>query len=131
ADVLGRLYRDGRERREATGAPLPGAIAGAERAALEAELADAFGQRGAARLVRTYGGLSERMLRAARERPELARPVGPGAELLVVELVHALETEWAESLVDVLQRRTMLGLGADFGSAEAPLAAAALVELGL
>src|SRR5690606_27700845 len=92
---------------------------------------DAFGQRGAARLVRTYGGLSERMLRAARERPELARPVGPGAELLVVELVHALETEWAESLVDVLQRRTMLGLGADFGSAEAPLAAAALVELGL
>src|SRR5690606_35307259 len=128
ADVLERLYRDGAPRRGASAAPLPGAIAGAERAALEAELIEVFGERCAARLLRTYGGLSARLLRAARERPELAAPVGPGAELRVVELVHALETEWAESLIDLLQRRTMLGLGADFGSAEAPLAAAALVE---
>jgi len=132
-DVLERLGRDGLRHRAAPrgGEPLPGAITGAERAALEADLAAVFGPRAAARMLRTYGRLSARLLDGARGRPELAKAAGPGAELRIVELVHAMESEWAESLIDLLQRRTMLGLGADFGSGEAPLAAAALVELGI
>jgi glycerol-3-phosphate dehydrogenase len=144
AQVLRRLRRDGlagSTRRDAPGraeakaggwhGSLPGAIAGAERDALGADLADAFGERRAARLLRTYGRIAERLLAAARARPELAQAAAPDTQLLRVELVHALESEWAVTLVDVLQRRSMLGLGADFGLAEAPAAAQALVELGL
>src|SRR5690606_1489914 len=140
-EVLARLERDGSEPRRGRGRggsgspsgdePLPGAITGAERAELEADLAAVFGARGAGRMLRTYGRLSARLVDDARARPELAKAAGPGAQLRVVELVHALESEWAESLVDLLQRRTMLGLDADFGSSEAPPAAAALVELGV
>src|SRR5690606_8381899 len=116
---------------EAAGArPLPGAIRGADRTVLAAELASVFGARGAERLLRTYGRLAEELLAAARARPELASPCAPDAELLRAELVRAFEAEWAESLVDLLQRRTMLGLGPDFGAREARAAARVLVELG-
>ncbi|HEY8427504.1 MAG TPA: glycerol-3-phosphate dehydrogenase C-terminal domain-containing protein, partial [Sandaracinaceae bacterium] len=135
-DVLERLSRDGvvpRDRLLAgTGAErLPGAIAGTERDMLRAELVHVFDERTADRMLRTYGRLSARLLAEATERTELALPASPGAELRRVELVHAFETEWAETLVDLLQRRTMLGLGADFGFAEMRAAAAALVELGI
>ncbi len=132
-DVLERLSRDGfAPRRERSGTErLPGAIAGSEREKLRAELAQAFGERTASRMLCTYGRLSARMLDAVAARAELAAPTGPGAELRRVELVHAFETEWADSLVDLLQRRTMLGLGADFGFGELRAAAAALVELGV
>jgi len=137
-DVLARLSRDGlaprrRDARRAgtADAQLPGAIAGTEREALAVELAGTFGERTASRMLRTYGRLSARLLAVATERPELAASAGPGAELRRVEIVHAFETEWADSLVDLLQRRTMLGLGADFGFRDARAAAAALVELGI
>lgn len=138
AQVLARLARDGfapastiavgRERGDER---LPGAIAGRERDALQAELIGAFGAPCAHRLVWTYGRIAERLLSDAAARPELALPAAPGSALLRVELVHALESEWAVSLIDLLQRRVMLGLGADFGLDAARAAARALVELGV
>src|SRR5690606_8778030 len=139
AQVVERLRRDGfapaapraeHERRRGP-VPLPGALAGRERDALEAELAGSFGTKHALRLVRTYGRLAEQLLREARARPELAAPAAPGAAVLRVELVHALESEWAATLTDLLARRTMVGLDADFGLGAAHAAARALVELGV
>ncbi|HUQ52871.1 MAG TPA: glycerol-3-phosphate dehydrogenase C-terminal domain-containing protein, partial [Gammaproteobacteria bacterium] len=53
------------------------------------------------------------------------------SEVLTAELVYALTVEWAQSLEDVLQRRCMAGLAADFGLRTAPAAAAALEQLGI
>jgi glycerol-3-phosphate dehydrogenase len=109
--------------------PLPGALAAADHAALLADLRGRLGERQAQRLLRVYGkGAAE--VAALAARPELCEPLGASG-VLAAELVHALENEWATSLEDVLQRRCMAGLGADFGLGAAPLAAAALARLGI
>ncbi len=147
-EVLDRLHRDGLARpasspgpdgsahgRHPTSlhrdVPLPGAIRGEERSALAEELSAVFGARSATRLLGTYGRVADGLLAAARQRPELAGRTAPDAQLVKAELVHAFTAEWAGSLVDLLHRRTMLGLGADFGAREAPAAARALIELGV
>ncbi|MBN1237566.1 MAG: glycerol-3-phosphate dehydrogenase/oxidase [Gammaproteobacteria bacterium] len=134
AQVLARLSRDGLVpggRRPAERAPLPGTADEPKRAALLGELGQRFGAVTAGRLWNTYGGLTERLLTVIAQQPELAAPAAPGSVLLRAELVRAIEAEWAGSLIDVLQRRTMVGLGPDFGLDEAPAAADALVELAL
>ncbi len=45
--------------------------------------------------------------------------------------MHGLEREWARSLIDLLHRRSMAGLDADFGSETAVPAAQWLVRLGI
>jgi glycerol-3-phosphate dehydrogenase len=57
--------------------------------------------------------------------------IGNGGRVLVAELVHALEHEWAWTLADILQRRCMAGLDGDFGLGVAGEAAAALERLGV
>jgi glycerol-3-phosphate dehydrogenase len=51
--------------------------------------------------------------------------------MLVAEIAHAFANECAGSLTDLLQRRSMLGLAADFGLRSAPLAADWMVRLGI
>ena len=109
--------------------PLPGALPTAERDELLAALRGRFGERQARRLWHVYGKFAADIA-ALAARPELAEPLADGA-LLTAELVYALTTEWAESLEDLLQRRCMAGLGADFGVRAAPAAAGALVRLGI
>ena len=110
---------------------LPGALDEADRAGLVAELTPRFGARRAVRLCATYGRIAERLMAAVTERPELAESAAEDSGLLRVELVHAIEVEYAQTLIDILQRRTMLGLRADFGLTAATAAARALVELGV
>jgi glycerol-3-phosphate dehydrogenase len=109
--------------------PLPGALQGAEREALIADLCGRLGDRQARRLWRVYGGFAADIA-ALAARPELA-DVRSDAGVLTAELVHALTTEWAVTLEDLLQRRCMAGLDADFGLRAAAGATAALVRLGL
>jgi len=109
--------------------PLPGALPTAERDELLTALRGQFGERQARRLWHVYGQFAADIAVLAA-RPELAEPLADGA-LLTAELVYALTTEWAESLDDLLQRRCMAGLGADFGVRAAPAAAGALVRLGI
>ena len=79
----------------------------------------------------TYGAASSKLLQDVRENEELGQTLGPDCELIVGELVHALEAEHGRTLIDVLQRRTMFGLRSDFGKLSAPLAADWLVRLGV
>lgn len=144
--VLDRLHRDHDLPAPAADDddPLPGAAAPAARDALLAELAERFGPAEAARLWHTYGARAARLLERARADPALgesaaasldeggrASPTPAGPVPLGVELLHAVESEWALTLVDILQRRCMLGLGPDFGLAAAPAAAAALQRFGV
>jgi glycerol-3-phosphate dehydrogenase len=109
--------------------PLPGALSPAERAQLLTELGAKLGDRQALRLWRIYGKAAADVA-ALASRPELAERLG-GGDVLAAELVHALTREWAVTLEDLLQRRCMAGLEADFGLRTAPAAAAALTRLGL
>jgi glycerol-3-phosphate dehydrogenase len=109
--------------------PLPGALSGADRDRLLDELRRQLGEPQAARLWRTYGRFAAEVA-ALAARSELAAPLG-GSDVLTAELVYALTHEWAQTLEDVLQRRCMAGLGADFGLRVAPAAATALERLGM
>jgi glycerol-3-phosphate dehydrogenase len=57
-----------------------------------------------------YGHAARRVLQAAAERPELARPIVDGEPDLLAEAVVAARLEQARSVADVLLRRTRLGL---------------------
>jgi len=109
--------------------PLPGALAAGDRAALLDDLRGRLGDRQAQRLVRVYGRAAAGVAQLAA-RPELCERLGESG-VLTAELVHALDNEWAVTLEDLLQRRCMAGLDADFGLGAAPAAAAALVRLGI
>ncbi len=131
-DVLDKLRHDlpRRASRGLTRArPLPGSLAAADREALLAELQGRFGERQAQRLVRIYGKAAADVA-ALAGRAELGERLADSG-VLVAELVHALTAEWATTLEDLLQRRCMAGLDADFGLGAAPAAASALARLGI
>jgi glycerol-3-phosphate dehydrogenase len=81
-----------------------------------------------------YGHAARRVLALAAERPELARPIVPGQPDLLAEAAIAARLEQAQSVADVLLRRTRLGLLAapELRSADAvaPVAEAMGNELG-
>jgi glycerol-3-phosphate dehydrogenase len=108
--------------------PLPGSLPAADRALLLDELRAKLGEHQAQRLWSLYGRFAADVA-ALAERSELAVTLG-GGDVLAAELVYGLTVEWARSLEDVLQRRCMAGLAADFGLRTAPAAAAALERLG-
>jgi glycerol-3-phosphate dehydrogenase len=131
-DVLAKLRNElalPTSRRLTRARPLPGTLAAADRDALDAELRGRFGERQARRLSRVYGASAAAIAELAA-RPELAQRLD-GTDVLTAELVHALTNEWAVTLEDLLQRRCMAGLDADFGLRAAPAGAAALTRLGI
>ncbi|GAA3100520.1 FAD-dependent oxidoreductase [Streptomyces rectiviolaceus] len=63
-----------------------------------------------------YGSLSFDIARLANENPELAERVSPDAPEIWAQVVYARDNEWAETVDDVLRRRTTLtirGLATD------------------
>jgi len=60
-------------------------------------------------LARNYGAESSRILGYAAQRPELARTVAGSQEVLRAELLHGIREEMAQSLGDLVFRRTDLG----------------------
>lgn len=126
-----RLPRARRKVRSTLNRPLPGALAPSERDELNSEIGSVLGTATAARFWHTYGGRGRKILDRVREDAILAQSLGPGSDLVIAELVHAIETERARTLVDLLQRRTMTGLNADFGKRSASWAADWLVRLSI
>ena len=109
----------------------PGGMDAADQHELVADLERQFGPSQAARLWRVYGGRAGLISRLCAEAPETALVTGPESRVLIAELVHALDTEFAVGLVDLIFRRTMVGLDADQGAAAVQGAAQALVRLGI
>jgi glycerol-3-phosphate dehydrogenase len=81
-----------------------------------------------------YGHAARAVLDLCEERPELAEPIVPGHPDLLAEVVIAARREQAQSVSDVLLRRTRLGLvaAAELRDPDATLAVARLLgeELG-
>ena len=107
------LPRLGREPRKWTsGAPLPGGgMPGADFGAFQRALGAEFPflpSELAERYARLYGTRAREMLKDARSLGDLGACLG--ADLYERELAFLRETEWAETVEDVLWRRTKLGL---------------------
>ncbi len=84
-------------------------------------------------LAARYGHAANDVLEIAAERPELAQPIIEGFPDLLAEAVHAVRSEQARGVGDVLLRRTRLGLLAARelcveGSAPLGLVAAAVAD---
>jgi glycerol-3-phosphate dehydrogenase len=132
-DVARRLRRrlDLPRRSPTRRRPLPGWLDDAGREALVDQLTRRFGAAQGMRLWRIYGSAAAAIADRCSGSKDAAMAVAPGSGVLVAELLHALENEFAVGLVDLLARRTMAGLDADCGLASAPGAAQWLVRLGI
>ncbi|MBS1870235.1 MAG: glycerol-3-phosphate dehydrogenase/oxidase [Actinobacteria bacterium] len=67
------------------------------------------------RLLRIYGTRAAEALDFADGAPALREPFDPDSGAIGAEVVFALRTELAETLADVVQRRTLVGYGAHAG----------------
>lgn len=110
---------------------LPGALSPAARDALLGELTAKLGAAQAQRLWRIYGGTARDVLTTVDEQPELGEAFCPWTGAMAAELVHALHSEWARSLTDILLRRCMAGWAPDRGLAAAAAAVTQLRRLGV
>lgn len=75
------------------------------------------------RLLRIYGTRAAEALDFADGAPELREPFDPDTGAIGAEVVFTLRTELAETLADVVQRRTLVGYGARCGLAAIDAAA--------
>ena len=108
---------------------LPGAASSEERDELIGDIAGRLGHAQARRLYTIYGRGAAAIDSLAGSDPQLAEEICPHTKTLAAEIIHALESEWAGTLIDILQRRTMSGLGRDFGLAAAKTSAETLARL--
>jgi len=131
-EVVSRAVKAlGREADCATAAtPLPG-VAGVSfksyrRNIVQPANAAGIQERSAYRLADLYGTKADDIVALAMARPELATIVDPYSGAIAAEAVHAVREELADSLADILLRRTMIAYGphAGVGPDEAVLAAA-------
>ncbi|MDP8255508.1 MAG: glycerol-3-phosphate dehydrogenase/oxidase [Candidatus Alcyoniella australis] len=67
-------------------------------------------------LARLHGSALGRVLAHADADPSLLEPIGPGRLDLKCEVVHAVREEMAQTLADVLMRRTEIGTAGDPGA---------------
>ena len=82
------------------------------------------------RLTRIYGGRALQIVELAAQKPSLAVLLDDKRTLPAAEIVFNIRHEYARNLVDILHRRTMLGLSPDLGRPHAAaVARVAAVEL--
>ncbi len=117
-DIVKHLGRD--VPKSVTGdCPLPGAtsIDGEDFAAYRARLVATsdLPAKTVDHLLRVYGTRAERVLATAQDESDLAHVFDPASGAIGAEVVFSVEREGAQTLADILLRRTMVGLGPDVG----------------
>ncbi|HUD97211.1 MAG TPA: FAD-dependent oxidoreductase, partial [Woeseiaceae bacterium] len=94
--------------------PLPGAPGRNDVADRSAGF-DSLSDEGRRRLTRIYGSRVSQIVELATQEASLAEPLDGRRTLLAAEIVFNIRHEYARNLVDLLHRRTMLGLSPDLG----------------
>jgi glycerol-3-phosphate dehydrogenase len=74
-----------------------------------------FSEEAARRLLHVYGTRSRKVEEIVKQDPKLMEPFSPDTGALAAEIVLAFKEELAETLADLLLRRTMVGLGPSAG----------------
>ena len=108
--------------------PLPGAVGIAE---AREQLEDFAGlsEYGRQRILGIYGGRATQLLELAAADSDLSKVLDADKSVLAAEVVFAIRHEYANTLIDLMHRRLMLGLSADQGEQVAEkLAAVAACE---
>ncbi len=72
------------------------------------------------RLLRLYGARAIELARLVEIEPRLGRCIDERSGLLAAELPFGIDSEFAQSLADLLLRRTLVGLGPDLGQSALP-----------
>jgi glycerol-3-phosphate dehydrogenase len=81
-------------------------------------------------LIQSYGTNYESILAYTDENPMWGKSISPTTSILQAEIIHAIRVEMAQTLADVIQRRTSLGaVGLPDASAIKQCAALATAEL--
>ncbi len=98
------------------GQPLPGGRM-SSLSALAEDLArvTALAPESCALLAQLYGALAQDVIAHLAAVPDLAAPLAPGRGEIAAQIVHAVEAEMAQTLEDVVFRRTGLGTNGDPG----------------
>ncbi len=73
-----------------------------------------------------YGARAIALLGLIDECPELAKCLTPDQPSILAQIVFAVRSEYAETLVDMLHRRTMLAMQTDYGLGILPVVTAVL-----
>jgi glycerol-3-phosphate dehydrogenase len=109
---------------------LPGAV-GFDEAGENLPVVHHFPDAGRKRLLQIYGGRASEIFKLAADDPLLAKPLDREGRVLAAEIAFCIRQEYARNLVDLLHRRTMLGLLPDLGRSYAPaVARIAAAEIG-
>ncbi len=95
--------------------PLPGAVA-VENARDELQNMALLPPSAIDRLLSIYGGRAANIASIARSDGELAKPISDDGQVLAAEIMHTIDAELAKTLVDIVHRRTMLGLSSTQGA---------------
>lgn len=104
--------------------PLPGAaVADFEAFAAEFKSRSPLPPKSSERLLKVYGARASEVLRLASSDAELRETISEETGSVGAEVVFAFRSEMAETLVDCLMRRTMLGLNSRTGLDAVELAA--------
>jgi glycerol-3-phosphate dehydrogenase len=85
------------------------------RAALES--LDCLSGKGVERILGIYGGRAIELASLAGDEPNLMRCIDAAESVLAAEVVFSAREEWAQTLIDIVHRRLMLGLNCDQGRA--------------
>jgi len=101
--------------------PLPGAL-NLESFALEFTKRSELSAAAKSRLLRIYGSRAGNVIEFCRNQG-LTEYLDEEQTILAGEIAFSLEREFAETLIDCLMRRTMIGLNADLGLNQVELAA--------
>ena len=130
AGILERLLGRPRRPSPTREAPLPGAPVGEDWDVARARLIESSSLPGhvATRLVDTYGRAGAEIEALVRQDPDLGAVVDADSGAIAAEVVHAVRTEGAFTLEDVILRRTLVGINADVGLSAAPAVAQVLVD---
>ena len=93
---------------------LPGA-SGLERAEEELRAMQLVSETGIVRLLAIYGGRVSEICALMREEESLAKTIDAEDTVLAAEIAFAIREEFAQTLSDIVYRRSMIGLDADQG----------------
>jgi glycerol-3-phosphate dehydrogenase len=112
-DAIFRKFRGPTPACKTDRVPLPGAHVGDELQAfkLDFERKSGLGKTSADHLVRVYGSRAIELLELAGQDADLKKPVDPETGTIGAEILFSFLGEMAQTLTDVLLRRTMAGLG--------------------
>lgn len=96
--------------------PLPGGSAVADASESAPVRFASLAESGQNRLASIYGSRMHRLAAICQAEPALARSLGEGGLVLAAEVALAVREEMARTLVDIVHRRLMVGLAADYNT---------------